>query len=109
MLIAAPFFPVSKLLAETAVDRPRLLLWNCGLGTVPQGGNLRRTRPTTITLGPFGAEGTGGGGRVIVVLGESPLSRATAPVVSWQGGTVIPNGEVRPGRRTPEVWMLEAP
>ena len=42
-------------------------------------------------------------------LGESPLSRATAPVVTWQGRAVIPNGEVRPGRRTPEVWALESP
>lgn len=41
--------------------------------------------------------------------GDSPLSRATAPVVEWQGRAVIPNGEVRPGRRTPEVWQLRLP
>ncbi len=40
---------------------------------------------------------------------DSTLSRACAPVVSWQGRAVIPNGEVRPGRRTPEVWALDAP
>jgi N-acetylneuraminic acid mutarotase len=41
--------------------------------------------------------------------GDSPLSRATAPVVSWQNRAVIPNGEARPGVRTPEVWALESP
>ncbi len=41
--------------------------------------------------------------------GESPLSRATVPVVEWQGRAVIPNGEARPGRRTPEVWQLKLP
>jgi N-acetylneuraminic acid mutarotase len=39
--------------------------------------------------------------------GDSPLSRATAPVVSWQNMAVIPNGEARPGFRTPEIWGLE--
>ena len=41
-------------------------------------------------------------------LGDSPLSRATVPVVSWRGMSVIPNGEARPGYRTPEVWALES-
>ncbi len=41
--------------------------------------------------------------------GDSPLSRATAPVVEWQGHAVFPNGEVRPGQRTPEVWQLRLP
>jgi N-acetylneuraminic acid mutarotase len=40
-------------------------------------------------------------------LGDSPLSRATAPVVLWQNMGVILNGEARPGYRTPEVWGLE--
>jgi hypothetical protein len=40
-------------------------------------------------------------------LNNSPLSRATVPVVSWRGMAVIPNGEARPGYRTPEVWALE--
>jgi len=39
-------------------------------------------------------------------LGDSQLSRATAPVVNWRGRAVIVNGEVRPGQRTPEVWAL---
>jgi N-acetylneuraminic acid mutarotase len=37
-------------------------------------------------------------------LGDSPLSRATVPVVDWVGTAVIPNGEIKPGYRTPEVW-----
>jgi N-acetylneuraminic acid mutarotase len=40
-------------------------------------------------------------------VGESPISRATAPVVEWSGLAVIPNGESRPGYRTPEVWGLK--
>lgn len=40
-------------------------------------------------------------------VGDTPLSRATAPVVPWQNRFVIPNGEARPGFRTPEVWGLE--
>lgn len=39
------------------------------------------------------------------VAGEVPFSRVTAPMVGWQGRFVIPNGEVRPRVRTPEVWM----
>jgi len=39
--------------------------------------------------------------------GDSPLSRATVPVVEWKKHAVIPNGEVRPGRRTPQVWQLD--
>lgn len=37
-------------------------------------------------------------------LGASPLSRATVPVVEWRGLAVIPNGEARPGIRSPQVW-----
>ncbi len=40
-------------------------------------------------------------------LGDSPLSRATVPAVDWRHKTVIPNGEEKPGRRTPEVWEVE--
>jgi N-acetylneuraminic acid mutarotase len=36
--------------------------------------------------------------------GEAPFSRVTVPVVEWHGRYVIPNGEVRPRVRTPEVW-----
>ncbi|MFN0127627.1 MAG: galactose oxidase [Verrucomicrobiales bacterium] len=40
------------------------------------------------------------------MLANGPFSRATAPVVSWLDRVVIPNGEVRPRVRTPEVWSL---
>jgi N-acetylneuraminic acid mutarotase len=40
-------------------------------------------------------------------LGSIPFSRATAPTVLWRNRVVIPNGEVRPRVRTPEVWSLE--
>ncbi len=38
--------------------------------------------------------------------GEVPFSRGTVPVVRWLGRDVIPNGEVRPRLRTPEVWTV---
>lgn len=34
------------------------------------------------------------------------LSRATAPLTSWQGLNVLISGEVRPGIRTPEIWSM---
>ncbi len=40
------------------------------------------------------------------VLDAVPFSRATVPTVTWQGRVVVPNGEVRPRVRTPEVWSL---
>lgn len=40
-------------------------------------------------------------------LGNSPLSRATVPVVPWQNLAVMPSGEARPGYRTPEVLGLD--
>jgi len=40
-------------------------------------------------------------------LTNSQISRATAPVVDWNGMVVIPNGESKPGYRTPEVWGLK--
>ena len=40
------------------------------------------------------------------IQGTAPAPRATAPVVPWDGGFVIPSGEVRPGVRSPEVWAL---
>jgi N-acetylneuraminate epimerase len=40
-------------------------------------------------------------------LADSPLSRATAPVVEWNGLAIIPNGETKPGYRTPEIWALK--
>ncbi|CAN5814569.1 hypothetical protein BH11VER1_BH11VER1_40190 [soil metagenome] len=38
-----------------------------------------------------------------------PFSRVTAPIVRWQNQLVIPNGEVRPRLRTPEVLSLALP
>lgn len=40
-------------------------------------------------------------------IGTVPFSRATVPTARWRDMLVIPNGEVRPGYRTPEVWALE--
>jgi N-acetylneuraminic acid mutarotase len=40
--------------------------------------------------------------------GESPFSRATVPTAVWGDAMVIPNGEARPGYRSPEVWSLRA-
>ncbi len=34
-------------------------------------------------------------------------SPVTVPTVNWQGKLVIPSGEVRPGVRSPSVWMGE--
>jgi N-acetylneuraminate epimerase len=39
-------------------------------------------------------------------LGEVPAPRATVPCVEWQGNSVIPSGEARPGVRSPEIWSL---
>jgi N-acetylneuraminic acid mutarotase len=43
------------------------------------------------------------------VAGGTPFSRATVPTTVWQSRLVIPNGEVRPRLRTPEVWALDLP
>jgi hypothetical protein len=40
--------------------------------------------------------------------GAAPFSRATVPTATWAGRVVIPNGEARPGYRSPEVWSLKA-
>lgn len=42
------------------------------------------------------------------VVGETPAARATLPTVEWNGVTVIPSGEARPGVRSPEVWGVRA-
>jgi N-acetylneuraminate epimerase len=39
-------------------------------------------------------------------LGEVPTTQVTVPAVAWRGRYVIPNGEIRPGVRTPEVWSF---
>ena len=38
--------------------------------------------------------------------GMAPFSRATAPATQWLDAWIIPNGEARPGYRSPEVWRL---
>ena len=35
-----------------------------------------------------------------------PVSRAVLPTVFWRGRWVLPNGEARPGVRSPEVWSV---
>ena len=40
--------------------------------------------------------------------GLVPAPRATLPTVYWQQHYVFPSGEVRPGMRSPEVWILNA-
>ena len=38
--------------------------------------------------------------------GEVPAPRAVLPTTFWQGCWVFPNGEARPGVRSPEVWTF---
>jgi N-acetylneuraminate epimerase len=38
--------------------------------------------------------------------GEMPAAHVTTPLVQWKKMWVIPNGEVRPGVRSPEVWTF---
>jgi len=40
------------------------------------------------------------------VVGELPAAQVTVPAVFWRGRHVLPNGEIRPGVRTPEVWSF---
>ncbi len=37
-------------------------------------------------------------------VGELPAPRVTVPCVVWNQAWVVPNGEMRPGVRSPEVW-----
>jgi N-acetylneuraminic acid mutarotase len=39
-------------------------------------------------------------------VGEVPATQVTVPTALWRGRHVIPNGEIRPGVRTPEVWSF---
>jgi hypothetical protein len=34
-------------------------------------------------------------------------AHVTAALTAWRGGFVTPSGEVRPGVRSPEVWLVE--
>lgn len=38
--------------------------------------------------------------------GEMPVARVTVPCVGWRGMFVVPNGEMKPGIRSPEVWTF---
>ena len=38
--------------------------------------------------------------------GDMPVARVTVPCVEWRGRFVIPNGEMKPGIRSPEVWTF---
>ncbi len=40
------------------------------------------------------------------VAGEVPAARAVLPTTFWRGWWVLPNGEARPGVRSPEVWLF---
>ena len=39
-------------------------------------------------------------------VGEIPLPTVAVPVVRWKNMWVVPNGEVLPGVRTPQVWAV---
>jgi N-acetylneuraminate epimerase len=39
-------------------------------------------------------------------VGAVPAPRVTVPTAFWRGRFVIPGGEMRPGVRSPEVWVL---
>lgn len=38
------------------------------------------------------------------ISGSLPFSLVTTPAVEWHGKIVLPGGEARPGRRSPQVW-----
>jgi N-acetylneuraminate epimerase len=42
------------------------------------------------------------------VVGQVPVSQVTVPTVLWNCRYVVPNGEIRPGVRTPDVWSFLA-
>jgi len=41
-------------------------------------------------------------------LGEMPAAHVTTTLARWNGGWVMPSGEVRPGVRSPAVWSMQA-
>jgi len=41
------------------------------------------------------------------IIGEVPVGHVTTTMVEWRGRFVIPSGEIRPGKRSPEVWSLK--
>ena len=42
------------------------------------------------------------------VVGKVPVTQVTVPTALWDGRYVIPNGEIRAGVRTPEVWSFSS-
>jgi len=40
-------------------------------------------------------------------INEVPVGHVTTTMVEWRGRFVIPSGEIRPGKRSPEVWSLQ--
>jgi N-acetylneuraminate epimerase len=44
---------------------------------------------------------------VWAVTGEVPAPRAVLPTAFWQDRWVLPNGEARPGVRSPQVWSFK--
>jgi N-acetylneuraminic acid mutarotase len=40
------------------------------------------------------------------IAGETPAPRATLPTAVWNGLTVLPSGEAKPGVRSPAVWAV---
>jgi len=41
------------------------------------------------------------------IIGEFPVGHVTTTMVEWRGRFVIPSGEIRPGKRSPEVRSLQ--
>jgi len=41
-------------------------------------------------------------------LGTMPAAHVTTTLAHWNGGWVMPSGEVRPGVRSPAVWTMQA-
>jgi N-acetylneuraminate epimerase len=39
--------------------------------------------------------------------GETPAARVTVPCVRWNDGWCVTGGEMRPGVRSPQVWMFD--
>lgn len=41
-----------------------------------------------------------------ITLAQLPFSLVTTPAVNWHGKILIPGGEARPGKRSPQVWWM---
>jgi hypothetical protein len=40
-------------------------------------------------------------------INEVPVGHVTTTMLEWRGRFVIPSGEIRPGKRSPEVWSIQ--